>query len=257
VSARPSREIRSTQNPSFKRWRRWILDPSNPECPCIPVEGEKQVRGLLAERKALLLIVSESRLPEWPPDRRNSEEVIILPDRMVDQLSPVRSSQGILAFFDKPRWDWSDLTRHLIYADGLQDPGNLGTIIRTAAATGLFSLVTAPKTVSCFNDKVIRASAGYLFSVPFLQGIPAAELERRGYRWVVADADRGSNLFSFEFQTPLALVVGREGGGTLTAPSDAIHVRIPMAAGVESLNAAVAATLIMYEVLRRELGTGI
>lgn len=215
------------------------------------------MRDLLAVRRARLLIVSESRRREGRPNPQDSEETVVLPDRMVDQLSPVRASQGVVAFFDKPRWNWSDLTPHLVYADGLQDPGNLGTIIRTAAATGLFSLVTASGTVSCFNDKVIRASAGYLFSVPFLQGRPAAELKHRGYRLVVADADHGSDLFSFHFQTPLAIVVGREGGGGPTVPDDAARLRIPMAAGVESLNAAVAAALIMYEVLRRELKAGI
>ena len=202
------------------------------------------------------MIISESHRSEWKTDSQKTVETVVLPDRLVDQLSPVKTSQGILAFFDKPEWDWSDMTPHLVYAAGLQDPGNLGTLFRTAAATGLFSLVTAPGTVSCFNDKVVRASAGYLYSVPFLQDRSLEELKRNGYRLVVAEAGHGSDLFSFHFPTPMAIVVGREGGGIPNVPGDAARVRIPMAAGVESLNAAVAAAVIMYEVLRRELGAG-
>ncbi len=228
-----------------------MLDPADPDCPFVPVEGEKQIRELLAARTANLLILSESRRRDWPSQAPNVREMIVLPDRLVDQLSPLRTSQGIVGFFDKPDWGFQDLTRHLVFADGLQDPGNLGTILRTAAASGLFSLVTAPGTVSCFNAKVVRASAGYLFSVPFVEGRKVDELRRRGYTIFVADAAGGSELFSAPLDPPLAVVIGREGGGPSSASKGAMRLRIPMAAGVESLNAAVASAVIMYEVVRR------
>ncbi|MFZ0430247.1 MAG: RNA methyltransferase [Acidobacteriota bacterium] len=253
MAAPPIREIRSVQNPSFKQWRNWILDPSSRDCPCLPVEGDKQVRELLTGRRARLLVVSESRRNDWLPQRARSSETVVVPDRLAEKLSPVRHSQGIVAFFDKPEWTWSDLTNSVVYADGLQDPGNLGTIVRTAAATGLFSVVTAPDTVSCFNDKVVRATAGYLFTVPILQHHPLPDLLRRGYALVVADSGHGHDLFSFPFRPPLAVVVGREGGSRLEGHEGATRLRIPMAEGVDSLNAAVAAGLIMYEALRRQL----
>lgn len=256
MEAPPVREIRSARNPSFRKWRRWILDPSDSDCPCLPLEGDKHIRELLAERKARVLIVSESCRNHWQRHMPNAWETVILPDRLVDQLSPVCTSQGVLAFFDKPKWSWPEMTSRVIYADGLQDPGNLGTILRTAAATGLFSLVAAPGTVSCFNDKVVRASAGYLFAVPFLQNREMADLRRRGYRLIVANAEHGIDLYSFEFAPPFAVYVGREGGRASSFPEDAARLRIPMSSGVDSLNAGIASAVIMYEVLRGELAEG-
>ena len=253
MASAPAHEIRSSQNPSFKKWRRWVLDPSNPECPSIPLSGDKQVRELLPCPGARLLVVSHSRWDEWRDTAAGFREAAILPDHLLSQLSPVRTAPGVLAFFDKPSWGWDDLTPCVVFADGLQDPGNLGTILRTAAGTGIFSLVTGPETVSCFNDKVVRATAGYLFSVPFLEHRKVEALTVRGYSWVVADPDGGTDLFSFRPRAPLALLVGREGGTRRKGPAEAIRVRIPMAAGIDSLNAGVAASLIMYEVLRRQV----
>ena len=132
----------------------------------------------------------------------------------------------------------------------MQDPGNLGTLLRTAQATGLFSLVTNHGAVSFFNSKVVRASAGALFQVPFLEGVPLLELKQRDYRIIAACTSGQESLFHRQFAPRTAFLVGNEGRGltrkALEMSDDALQ--IPMEAGSDSLNAAVVGSLIMYQV---------
>ena len=245
--------IESRQNPQYKLWKKYISRPEKEDCPWIPVEGWKQIKDLSAQRPIELLLFSEG------PERgikdlvsRSTESVQLAP-ALLKSLSSLDSSQQILAFFEKPAWSWNDLTPRVLYLHKLQDPGNLGTLLRTARATGIFSVATSPHTVSCFNAKVVRASAASLFSVPFLEGIEAGEFKSRGYRiWVTTPRD-GKSLFEASFDSPLAIVIGNEGQGldaTVLELADH-HLHIPMQPQVESLNAAVAGSLVLYEVFRQ------
>lgn len=252
MSSHRIEHIRSRENPQYKLWRRFLLRPDDPDCPWIPVEGRRQALELSRGRPPALLLLSREDLPGVAELTGRALRVVVLGERLLEQASRVRSPQGIIAFFEKPVWTRADLTPFVLFLDRLQDPGNLGAILRTAAATGRFSLVAAPGTVSRFNDKVVRASAGYLFRVPYLEGVPLEELARREYRILVADPGAEADHFGEAFEPPLALAVGAEGAGFDIPPSlPHRRVRIPMDAGVDSLNAAVAASLLMYEVVRR------
>jgi RNA methyltransferase, TrmH family len=244
--------IRSRENPQYKLWCRFLLRPDDPDCPWIPVEGRRQAMEVSRERPPALLLLSREDVPGAAELAGRASRVVVLGDRLLEGASRVRSPQGIIAFFEKPVWTRADLTPFVVFLDRLQDPGNLGAILRTAAATGRFSLVSAPGTVSRFNDKVVRASAGYLFGVPFLEGVPLEDLARLKYRVFVADPGADADYFDEAFEPPLALALGTEGAG-IDLPSAVPHrrLRIPMDAGVDSLNVAVAASLLMYEVLRR------
>lgn len=242
-------EISSPRNPRVKQWRQWIKDPADPACPWLPVEHEKHIRDLARRKPAALLVVARSR---WEKGALPAaEEVVLTSDRVFGLLSTLVSPQGLVAWFPKATWRWEDLPGQVLYLEGLQDPGNLGLIVRTAAAAG-WGLVTGPGTVSLYNAKVVRASAAYLWSVPFRQHEAPQTLAARGYRCWRADPHAAASLFNVELQPPLAVVIGKEGGPparSATAGGD--HFRIPMAPGVDSLNAAVAAALVMYEVYRR------
>ena len=159
----------------------------------------------------------------------------------------------MLAFFEKPAWKWEDLTPWVLYLDQLQDPGNCGTLLRTAQATGMFSVVTSPRSVACFNSKVVRASAASLFAVPFLEGLKLEELRDRGYALSAATLQEGQSLFEARLEPPQAIVIGNEGSGptqsTLAMTDGRFH--IPMQEHSQSLNAAVAGSLIVYEVFRQ------
>ena len=217
------------------------------------MEGPKQIRELAAKQPIELLLFSDGEASRLTPLISRSRETAHLSESLLATLSSLETSQGVLAFFRKPSWGWEDLASCILYLDRLQDPGNLGTLLRTARATGIFSIITSPKTVSCFNSKVVRASAATLFSTPFLEGVPMRELKRRGYHLWAATPRQGRSLFKVCFQPPLAIVLGNEGNGldksVLRQGFRRLH--IPMHPKAESLNVAVAGSLILYEVTRQ------
>ncbi|MCH8320057.1 MAG: RNA methyltransferase [Acidobacteria bacterium] len=245
--------IESRQNPQYKLWKKYVAHPEKEDCPWISIEGWKQIQDLSAQHPIELLLFSkgvERGIKDLLP--RSTESFQLAP-ALFESLSTLDSSQQILAFFEKPSWNWKDLTSRVLYLNELQDPGNLGTLLRTARATGIFSVATSPHTVSCFNAKVVRASAASLFSVPFLEGIEAGELKSRGYHLWATTPQGGKSLFEAHFESPLAIVIGNEGRGLSPAVLGLAdhHLHIPMQPQVESLNAAVAGSLVLYEVFRQ------
>ena len=249
--------IQSRQNPRYKQWQQYISHPDNSDCPWILVEGWRSIEELAFQRPLELLLFSDPQDLRLKPLLEHSLDSVQLSPQLLGRLSPLESPQGVMAFFQKPRWNWEDLTPWILYLDQLQDPGNLGTLLRTAQATAMFSLVTSPGTVSCFNSKVIRASAGALFNVPLLQEVDPGELKKRGYHLWAAASEGGQSLFEVQFESPLAVLIGNEGKG-LTPSSSAWtsqQLHIPMEA-TDSLNASVAGSLILYEVFRQRKNHG-
>jgi TrmH family RNA methyltransferase len=248
----PIKHIASASNPRYKRWRKYLNSPEAEDCPWIAVEGKKQISELSEERGIELLLTDEPASLKNSAFAGRSREVVQVSRKMFRGLSRTRSPQGMLAFLDKPKWSWKELTPYVLFLNRLRDPGNLGVLIRTAAATGIFSIVTSSDTVSCFNDKVVRASAGYLFKTPFLEKIDIADLKRHGYEVFVAHHKRGDTLFNRRFEPPLALMVSNEGEGVdLTEVDQSWQLlRIPMSSRVDSLNVSVSGSLLMYEVFR-------
>ncbi len=228
--------------------------PEDPDCPWLPVEGWKNLADLGRHSIELLLFVNPEE-PRLLPLLPRAREAIQLAPHLMDAISQVKSHQSVLAFLKKPGWDWDRMTPWVLYLDRLQDPGNLGTLFRTARATGLFSLVTSPETVSCFNSKVVRASVASLYSVPFVQAVRLEELRDRGYMVWGAVPAGGRVLYQSRFEPASAFVVGNEGAGLdplLLHDSD-FRLSIPMQDESESLNAGVAGSLIMYEVYRQRM----
>lgn len=148
----------------------------------------------------------------------------------------------------------------VLVAAGLQDPGNLGTLIRSADAFGATGVAALADTVSPFNPKAVRASAGSLFHLPVLDKLPAADLvaacRERGVA-LLATAARGEDLTSAAataaLRQPCALVIGQEGAGVPRAlqRSCQLTLAVPMARPVDSLNAGVAGALLLYEAARQ------
>lgn len=244
------RRIDSLHNPTFKLWRNYIHSPEEHSCPWIAVEGVKQIRELAGSLPVRHLVYTE----ELGDDSlvTSSGEAFRVPNKLFRKLTAVRSDQGALAFFDKPSWEWGDIAAYVLYLWEFQDPGNVGTLLRTCLASGVCSVVSSPRSVSFFNDKVVRASSAAILRTPFLQGITLDELRTKGYRITVAATREGKSLFRHKFQPPEAVVIGSEGRGlpgSVTGSSDAL-VHIPMTSRVESLNASVVGSLIAYEIFR-------
>jgi TrmH family RNA methyltransferase len=189
-------------------------------------------------------------------------KVVILPDLLLQRLSGTESSQGVIALVKPPAWSLDQSFRGhplVVVLDGLQDPGNAGTILRAAEAFGATGALFLKGTVSPYNPKTLRASAGSLFRIPFLVGVdPAlasAALQRRRvelYAGVPARAGRPvRSLTDVDFTRPCGLVIGSEAHGVSgELRSAAVDISIPTV-GVESLNAAVAAGILLYEARRQ------
>ena len=173
------------------------------------------------------------------------------------KIADVMSPQGIAAVVRIPEWKADDVMagpdKLVVVACGLQDPGNVGTIIRSCEAAGANALVTLEGTADPFNAKVVRATAAGLLALPILRYKTddfLREASNRGMRLVATGANGGISFRDFDWKTrPLALCIGSEGEGL---PEDMVQactekVSIPMKGHAESLNAAVAASILLFE----------
>ncbi|MDI6710629.1 MAG: RNA methyltransferase [Thermoanaerobacterales bacterium] len=198
--------------------------------------------------------------------RRHGVELLAVAGHVLPLLAATVTPQGLVALVRKPpaRSLPDVLPEHLqrplvAVLDGLQDPGNLGTVIRTADAAGVDAVLLTGGTVDLYAPKTVRAAAGSLFHVrvgePAGPGECAAFLKTRGLSILAADPRDGTPVFDCDLTGPVALVIGNEGAGVgpvLRKAADGL-VRVPMLGRAESLNAAVAASLIIYEAVRQRL----
>jgi len=181
-----------------------------------------------------------------------------VPEREFLSAAETESPQGILAIAEVPEYRLEDLPKtdpfRLLVLDAVQDPGNVGTIIRTAAAMGITGTFSLPGTVDLWNAKVVRSGMGAHFHHPCLSGtwedLDTFRRDREIEVWA-ADAD-GQSVAELQPPPRLAIVVGNEGAGlSSSSRSRATRlVALPIAAAVESLNVAVAAGILLYELRR-------
>lgn len=248
--------IRSRSNRRFQRLRKLAASCASSDCPWVMVEGWKQVSDLSRTLEIEILLYSQDSDIRLAKLRRQSRNFFHLSEPLFQSLSHVENPQGVAAFFPKRKWHWSDLGPYVLYAHKIQDPGNLGTLLRTAESTGLFTLVTSPGSVACYGAKTVRASVGAALRLPLLEAIPWKSLRSRGFQLWATTHLGGTSLFQARFRPPLAVLVGNEGNGLPGRIMDeADHLlHIPMGSGAGSLNAAVAGSLALYEVFRRERG---
>ncbi|MCC6587882.1 MAG: RNA methyltransferase [Bryobacterales bacterium] len=184
--------------------------------------------------------------------------VVTVTDKAFAEISNTEASQGVIALVEPPKWTLEQLLRSramVVLLDGVQDPGNAGTIIRSAEAFGATGALFLKGTVSPYNPKTLRASAGSLFRLPFVTGIDGTlartALEQKRIEIYAAQPKGKLLLAEADLGRGFALVIGSEGRGVSEKlASGAVDLRIPTV-GVESLNAATAATVILYEAARQ------
>ena len=188
--------------------------------------------------------------------------VAVMPDALFQGVAGTETSQGVIALVRPPVWTIEQLFRGaslVVVLDGLQDPGNAGTICRAAEAFGATGVMFLKGTVSPYNPKALRASAGSLFRVPYVSGVDGtlarAALRQHGLEaWAAVPARPGTETLRLEdadLTRKCALIVGSEGHGVgVELRAAACDLSIPTV-GVESLNAAVAAGILLYEARRQ------
>lgn len=177
------------------------------------------------------------------------------------KMSDTRTPQGILTVIRQPKYRLEDLLQKenplFLLLENLQDPGNLGTIFRTGEGAGITGVIMNRGTVDLFNPKVIRATMGSVYRVPFVYEEDLEEtigiLRRRGIKIYAAHLKGEKYYDGFPLKEPTAFMIGNEGNGLTGAAADLAdaYLKIPMEGEVESLNAAVCAALLMYEAHRQ------
>ncbi len=184
-----------------------------------------------------------------------------------DVLNPLfetETPQGIIAVVKQPSWSFEDLLKDkkpIMILDRLQDPGNLGTIIRTADCAGLGGIVMLKGCVDMYNDKVLRSTMGAIATVPILEGLSWSETKQnllnQGYDIFSAEVSSNRYYDEVDYSLPSAVIIGNEANGIAQDICDdksVSSITIPNMGQMESLNASVAGAVIMYEMLRQRRG---
>jgi TrmH family RNA methyltransferase len=229
------------------------------------VEGfrivEEAVRSGLRIRAVFFSESGEDRAARLLPQIGAHVETLLLPDKLFASAVPSETPQGAAALVQMKKFSASDVVERessgpIVVIAGVQDPGNLGTILRSAEAFGVRGVLVGEGSVSPYNSKVVRASAGSLFRLALAKaGLSDAvgQLRARGVRLVASSSHKGVQLERANLAGDVALFIGSEGAGIdkkLLGQMDEL-VSIPHSARVESLNAGVAASIILYEIARQ------
>jgi TrmH family RNA methyltransferase len=215
------------------------------------IRSERPIRAVIAAQSAQHPVEQQLR-------ERNVPRFVVVPDALFAALATTESTQGAMALVRPPDWSLENLFSKrtlVVVLDAVQDPGNAGNIARTAEAFGASGVIFGKGTVSPFNSKTLRASAGSLFRIPFVSGTDPqavhATLFRRRLDVYAAMPRAKKAVAETDLARPCAIVVGSEGAGVSPRLQElAVGVRIPTE-GVESLNAAMAAGILLYEAARQ------
>lgn len=259
--------IASTSNPKVKylvnlKKKRKERDKEN----VFLVEGIRMFREVPAD-KLKEVYVSESfyKKEKSLVDEiagRSKLRVEILADNVFSHVSDTMTPQGILCVVEQMNYTLENVLAngeipHLMVLDNLQDPGNLGTIVRTAEGAGVTGIIMSRETVDIYNPKVIRSTMGSIYRMPFYyaEDLLSAilEMKKRNISTYAAHLEGKNSYDEEDYKKPCAFFIGNEGNGLREKIAEAadIYIRIPMCGQVESLNAAIAACVLMFEAARQ------
>lgn len=243
--------ITSLKNPKVAAWKALKDRKGRRESGCFLVEGRKMVEEALASAFDVetVLVQEGMELPDGL-----TMPVYELPAHVLAAVCDTKTPQGIAAVVRMK--EQSALGKHIVVLDGVQDPGNVGTIIRTADAAGLDGVLLSTQCADVFSPKVLRATMGSIFRMNLrtTDDLPGelTKLREKGYSILSSQLD-GTPFYEREkVAEKFALIIGNEGNGVSEqVQQTATHrVRLPMRGGAESLNAAIAAAIMMYELMR-------
>jgi TrmH family RNA methyltransferase len=258
------RPIASRQNSLVKDLRKAFSQAIPADDGCVAIEGvklvEEAIRSGLRLRAVFFSESARERANRLLPQLSHSTETVLLPDDIFQSAVASETPQGVAALVYPFTAALEDLFRPetplILGCAGLQDPGNLGTILRSAEAFGASGVLTTDGTVSSSNPKVARASAGSVFRLPVIKLTTAqalAALEENSVRLAVTSSHKGRPVQEIDLTLRTAIFIGSEGQGVPRALLDAADeaILIPHSPKVESLNAGIAASILLYEAQRQ------
>ena len=264
----PVRIVQSKQNPRLKELRRALSLPGRENGSLAGIEGPNLLEEALRAglRVSCVFVAQGSERLLEGLSLSTETEVLLLPRELLNSALSTETPQPVAALIEPPEWTWSDIIEDhskaeplLLILAGLQDPGNLGTILRSAEAFGATGILCLPGTVSAWNPKAVRASAGSLFRLP-LFSVSAedcfARLRQASIKLWTTAVTSAKPANQINLAGPVALIIGNEGNGVpaeLATQADGA-VTIPCPGPVESLNAAIAASILLYEASSQRTG---
>lgn len=253
-----TQQITSTQNPRIRALRDLHQSKGRAASGCYLVEGAKLCAEALRDASVETLLVDEARAETYAALIAKARDVLLAPAHVIAAASDAKTPQGIVASVRLPRpLDLDEARSAVLILDGVQDPGNVGTMLRTAEAAGFSGALLSPTCADAFAPKVVRATMGSIFRLPLWRGALSealSDLRRRRFS-LVCTALGGEPFYerAKTLRPPFGLVIGSEGqgvSGAVAAQCD-VSVMLPMRGRAESLNAAVAAGILMYGLTER------
>jgi len=267
----PVRIVQSKQNARLKELRRALRSPERGSG-VIAIEGPNLVEEALRAGLRFRAVFFPENTGFFDSPSRSAQlencEMLMVPGEILSSVLETETPQPAAALVEAPDWNWEHLFPQpnlfpapgtpplVLVLAGLQDPGNLGTILRSAEAFGANGIVALPGTVSPWNQKAMRASAGSVFRLPVIQAGTEecfARLHAAGIRTLTTAVKDATAADTVDFSQPTALLIGNEGNGVpdeIAALADAA-ITIPCPGPVESLNASVSAGILLYEAARQ------
>lgn len=230
------------------------------------IEGVKMIQEAINEKATIKkIIISEDNLKEGIIDQKLLYEIakyecISVPKKIFDGISEVQNPQGILAVIEKKdkQEDINFKEDLIVVLDGIQDPGNLGTILRTIDSVGLHQVIVSKQTADAYNSKVVRSTMGAIFRVNIIESEnlleTLKEIKKHKYKIMATSLETEKTIYSVDYHRKV-IVIGNEANGVSKEILEYADekVKIPMLGKTESLNASVATAVILYEYVRNQL----
>lgn len=211
-------------------------------------------------------VIYAERLPILPMLEDHGIDCLKVSKKQFSEVSEVETPQWVLAVVKQKKFSLKDLFQAsnplIVCCVEVQDPGNLGTIIRTADAVGAAGVILSRGTVDLYNGKVVRSTMGSMFHLPIIESDDLIDtiaiLKKKNVRIISADINGDVDYFQADYREPVAIMVGNEGAGLHKGVIDMSDqtVKIPMPGRAESLNVGISTAVVLYEALRQRTNAG-
>ncbi|EHK2279131.1 TrmH family RNA methyltransferase [Clostridium perfringens] len=252
-------EIESKNNNLFKEIKKLKEKKHRIKSNKYLIEGLRFVEEAIKSKVSIDSIIFTESFKEKNPDLflkiNENIKLIQMNEALLKQLCSTENPQGIVGVINMQNKELKS-GELVVLVDKVQDPGNMGTIIRTAHAAGAAGIVMTKGTVDIYNDKTLRSTMGSIFYIPIVEDDSldfVKSLKKEGYKLVVSSLQGKNNFFEENLQGKVMIAVGNEGNGVSDEVYDIadIKVKIPMPGEAESLNVAVATSIMIYEKIRQ------
>ncbi|EIF6295957.1 RNA methyltransferase [Clostridium perfringens] len=252
-------EIESKNNNLFKEIKKLKEKKHRIKSNKYLIEGLRFVEEAIKSKVSIDSIIFTESFNEKNPDLflkiNENIKLIQMNEALLKQLCSTENPQGIVGVINMQNKELKS-GELVVLVDKVQDPGNMGTIIRTAHAAGAAGIVMTKGTVDIYNDKTLRSTMGSIFYIPIVEDDSldfVKSLKKEGYKLVVSSLQGKNNFFEENLQGKVMIAVGNEGNGVSDEVYDIadIKVKIPMPGEAESLNVAVATSIMIYEKIRQ------